>query len=95
MVTMQESVIKNSTCLDSVCASVQREDDGGKRYMLLGIAESKVGRSGENIGLSTRSNEVYVNESESSDSESSSRTIRLITLLSKRSMAKRRTGNRK
>lgn len=63
--------------------------------MLLGMAEGEVGRSGKNVGLSSRSNEVYVDESESSDSESSSRTIRLITLLSKRSMAKRRAGNRK
>ena len=38
---------------------------------------------------------AYVDDAESeSDSESSSRTIRLITLLSKRSMAKRRAGKR-
>lgn len=38
---------------------------------------------------------IHVDDSESDVSESSSRTIRRITLLSKRSRAKRRAGNRK
>lgn len=66
---------------------------GGKHTIGVSCAECK-SEEREGVGGVVDCHEL-VDDSESDVSESSSRTMRRITLLSKRSSAKRRAGNRK